>query len=358
MHATEGESARIAELTGGVDRWLQGGEAAEPWRGLAVRNMRRASVGYSSETYLVDLATPTGSAIDTPGLVLRLAPSRAVHRGDALVRQVEVQQALAAHAIPVPAPAVHEPDADWLGAAFVTMPLVAGHVAGEVPAIDEWITSAPPDAQAALYDELTAALIQVHALDLTPVALPSVPGAVGAQLDDVEVWRDYLMWATDGEVPSRLGDALDWCVARRPAVSPPSSLRWGDARLGNAIFDEDRHLLALIDWETASVGPAELDIGYWLGLEAVLDDVMGRRVDGFPDRAGTVRRVERGLGRPLVDLRWFEVLGLVSAAAITVRLDVLRKGRPTSDARLAAHPVVQRLERLIAEAAGGGSGTR
>ena len=130
------------------------------------------------------------------------------------------------------------------------------------------------------------------------------------------------------------------------AFDPPRSLLWGDARLGNAIFDVDRHVVALIDWETACIGPAELDVGYWLGLEAVVDEMLGTRVPGFPGRDHTVARYEDRLGRVLVDLPWYESLGLLTAACISARLTVLAKGRPPSDAELAAHPVLARVERL------------
>ena len=119
-------------------------------------------------------------------------------------------------------------------------------------------------------------------------------------------------------------------------------------RLGNVIFDESGDIQALIDWETASIGPAELDLGYWLGLETVLDEAMGRRVGGFATRGETLDRYEALIGRPLLPLDWFEVLGLVSAACISARLVVIARGRPPSDAALARNPVVARLEGLMA----------
>jgi aminoglycoside phosphotransferase (APT) family kinase protein len=267
--------------------------------------------------------------------------------GDPLRRQIEVQDLLARHGQPVPAPATYEEDVSWLGEPFVTMPWVDGHVAGEVPVLDEWITSSSPDDQGRLHLAFADALADVHALDLLDEVPSSVPGGDDDLGGDVERWSSYLDWATDGQPPRRLADALAWCREERPATAPPRCLLWGDARLGNAIFAEDRHVLALIDWETAAVGPAELDVGYWLGLERVLDDSMGSRVGGFPARADAIGRFEARLGRALLDLRWFEVLGLLSAAFISVRLDVIRRGRVPSDDKLGAHPVVTRVEALM-----------
>jgi len=181
-----------------------------------------------------------------------------------------------------------------------------------------------------------------------------VRGRDDRAVDHLDYWRRYLEWATEGAAPAPLVAALDRCRATAPDDSsdhdPPTSLLWGDARLGNAIFDDDRHLVALIDWETACVGPAELDLGYWLGLEAVLDEVMGSRPPGFPERAETIARYAERLGRPLVDLDWYETLGLLSAGCISARLTVLAKGRAPTEAELAAHPVLARVEQLQADA--------
>ena len=313
---------------------------------VEVAALRRPGVGYSSNTYLVDLSGESGRRI-----VLRLPPDRETHLGENLRRQVRVQNALAAAGIPAPAPAVHEPDDRWLGQPFLVMPCVDGHVGGEVPAIDEWVSGSSSEQQRALYDSFTDHMADLHRFDWRKVddlsgLLDVVRGRDDGPGDHVEYWRQYLVWATDGAPPPRLIDALDRAAATAPSDDPPRSLLWGDARLGNAIFDDERHVVALIDWETACIGPAELDVGYWLGLEAVVDEMLGTRVPGFPGRDHTVARYEDRLGRVLVDLPWYESLGLLTAACISARLTVLAKGRPPSDAELAAHPVLARVERL------------
>ena len=50
-----------------------------------------------------------------------------------------------------------------------------------------------------------------------------------------------------------------------PAASP-DVLLWGDPRLGNAMYFNSRFLAALLDWELASFGPAEMDLTWLLRL--------------------------------------------------------------------------------------------
>jgi aminoglycoside phosphotransferase (APT) family kinase protein len=338
-------------LVTGLEAWLA--ENASFGRGATVVALSRPSKGHSSNTFLVDVSVAEASEATGPPsvrrLVLRLPPDHDIHHGDNLQRQVRVQNLLGERGIPAASPAVHESDARWIGSPFVTMPCVAGHVAGEVPVLDEWITGATVARQASIHRHFAEAIASVHTLDWRPSGISDVVrGAADTLDDDVDHWLGYLDWATDGHPPARLVDLLVWCRANRPDAEPPRSLLWGDVRLGNVIFDEDGAVRALIDWETACIGPAELDLGYWLGLDAVIDDTIGSRVEGFPTRAETLEHHEELIGRPLVAMDWFEVLGLASAACITVRLTVVGRGRPPSDDALARNPVILRMESIVA----------
>ncbi len=53
-----------------------------------------------------------------------------------------------------------------------------------------------------------------------------------------------------------LVDALAWCRAHRPAVESEPVLLWGDVRLGNVIFGDDCTPRAVLDWDMASIGVA------------------------------------------------------------------------------------------------------
>ena len=113
-----------------------------------------------------------------------------------------------------------------------------------------------------------------------------------------------------------------WCRETAPAPDhAPRSLLWGDPRLGNVIWSDATcestgAIAALIDWEGASLGPPEMDLGWYLALDALTTHFVGRIVPGFLDRAGVIECYERALGRTVEHLGWHEVFALVRSTCI------------------------------------------
>ena len=165
---------------------------------------------------------------------------------------------------------------------------------------------------------------------------------------ELAYWRDYLAWYADGEVVvPALVDALDWCVAHRPASEPVPSLRWGDVRLENVILDDDLRPVAVLDWEMASVGAAEHDLAWLTTLQATQDALVGRKVVGFLDLDEVVGAYEARLGRPVQDLAWYEALAALRSTAILTRIAHLNdlRGEPNFFP-IADNPLVDRLRAL------------
>jgi len=107
-------------------------------------------------------------------------------------------------------------------------------------------------------------------------------------------------------------------------LSAPTGLLWGDVRLGNVVFDPRRCVpKAVLDWDMASTGPAEMDVAWFLALDKLQADLTGMALQGFGTREETVKTAELRIGRVLSDLDWYEVLALVRASAISTRIAVL-----------------------------------
>ena len=104
---------------------------------------------------------------------------------------------------------------------------------------------------------------------------------------------------------------------RCPADAP--ALVWGDPRLGNLVFDEAGAVHAVLDWDLAAIGPPEMDLGWYFGLEFMMDRLFGQRVPGFPERAEAVETYQRRSGHTVSNLAWHEVFALVRALAINDR---------------------------------------
>lgn len=289
----------LGELRAGLERWL----------GRAVGEITRPAPGWSCETLIVE-----------GDLVVRLPPvDEGIFPTYDLEQQAAVQQAVGAAGVPVAEPVRYEPDPSFLGAPFVAMPFVAGPIPGEFTPADPWLGGLADDtARRSVWESFLDTLVAIHAV---------APGDVGlrAGLDaELGFWQSYLTWACDGAPPPALADALTWCADHRPADEPPGGLLWGDVRLGNVVYD-DRSLQpkAVLDWDMVSVGPAEMDLAWFLALEALQTDLTGMRVSGFGTRQECIDRVERGIGRALADLAWHEVFALVRASAVSTRIALL-----------------------------------
>ncbi|MGZ4707600.1 MAG: phosphotransferase family protein [Acidimicrobiales bacterium] len=295
------------------------------------------SGGYSNEILFADVSyrSPgrTSAERHRQRLVVRLPPD-----GPSLFptydfgMEAAVQAAVAAQGVPVPHPLDVELDDRWLGTPFLVMPFVDGHITGELPVADPWLSAATLDQQRALQERFLDTLAAIH---LTPWSgrpfASHLRGADASLLDEVRWWHELAEWTFDGAPPPALTAALAWCRDRCPTDVLPSSLLWGDVRLGNVIFDDDFAPVAVLDWEMASIGPAELDLAWFTALEAMTEHFFGQRVPGFLTRDEIIARQELALGRSLVDLRWFEVFAMCRSTTLNLRADRLtaqRLGKP------------------------------
>ena len=150
-------------------------------------------------------------------------------------QQTIAQRAAAAAGVAIAAPELVT-DPQWLGAPFVVMPRVRGHIIGEVARPRPVAALARPSAQRAqVHEGFVGAVATTHRADLAAAA--GVPARDNeAELD---FWADYLDWSSGGAPVPALVDALAWCRAHRPATESEPVLLWGDVRLGNVIFGDD-----------------------------------------------------------------------------------------------------------------------
>ncbi|MCU1456765.1 MAG: aminoglycoside phosphotransferase [Actinomycetia bacterium] len=309
----------------------------------------RPSDGLSSETFLVDVRGAGSDRTVGQRLVLRLPPpNTGIFPRYDLMLQARAQEAAADGGVPAPVPVQVETDPKWLGADFLVMPAVAGHVPDPMPFRDHWLTKVPAELNATLYGNYIDVIADINRVDWRHGDLADVV-PVRDNAAEIAYWRDYLGWYADGTVlVPALVDALEWCEARRPATEPDPSFLWGDVRLGNVIFDDERTPVAVLDWEMASIGAAEHDLAWCLTLEATQDELFQRTMPGFLDHDAAVRRYEARLGRPVHDLPWYEIFGLVRSTAIMSRVAHLHElaGLPAYFP-IADNPILAILQRRI-----------
>ncbi len=336
-------------VVGGFVAWLHD---QDPQGGAELVAYERPSDGMSSETFLVDIRRSGATGPEVTRLVLRLPPpGTGIFPSYDLRLQARAQEAAAAGGVPTAVPVQVETDERWLGTDFVVMPVVEGHIPDQSPTRDHWITKVPEALQTTLYENYLDVIAAINRIDWTAGDL----GRVVPQRDnpaELAYWRNYLAWYADGEVlVPALVDALDWCVANRPATEPAPSFLWGDVRLGNVIFDDARAPVAVLDWEMSTIGAAEHDLAWHLTLEATQNELFRRTVPGFLDHDAAVTRYEAHLGRPVHDLEWYEIFALVRSTAIMTRVAHLHElaGQP-GYFPIADNPILGILKRRIAGA--------
>jgi aminoglycoside phosphotransferase (APT) family kinase protein len=307
------------ELREGVARWVRDhGDLVpgrpEDGRPLEITRVAHAVGGMANETVMVDMGR------GHPGMVLRLPPLEPTFPGTDLSAQAAVQNAVAAAGIPAPAPTVFVSDLRWIGTPFLVMPRVSGFIPGPAPVFDPLITGVSPERQRSYVDGLLETLAAVHAVDWQATAIgPRLPGpTLDGALDH---WTRYVEWAGEGAPLPVLGAALSWCRQHQPpaAVGDAPALIWGDPRLGNLVFDDGGAVHAVLDWDLAAIGPPEMDLGWYFGLEFMMDRLFGQRVPGFPGRAQAVETYQQCSGHTVGNLAWHEVFALVRALAINDR---------------------------------------
>ncbi len=317
---TERDDAALAD---GFGRWLSREQTGRP---AVVLRLARPSAGYSSDTVVLDIERDEVGAPGVERLVVRMAPlGRGTFADYDLVPQYEAQQAAALAGVPVADP-VLERDPSWIGAPFLVMPFVDGHLVGPVPHVDHWLLGLAEAERGRVHAAFVDVMARIHRGD--PLAAPAVPRRDDAA--ELAYWGDYLEWSSDGSPEPVLAAALDWCRAHRPDTCSDPVLLWGDARLENVVYGDDLALRAVLDWDMTSVGPPEHDLAWCTALDLTIFHLFGDRLAGFPDRDTTVASYEAASGRRLHDLAWYETLALLRSAAIMTRIGYLRRdaGKP------------------------------
>lgn len=312
-------------LRAGLGRWL----------GREVGPIQRPAAGFSCETVIVERE-----------LVVRLPPlGDGIFPAYDLAAQAAVQDAAGAAGLPVAGPTRYEPDPSFLGAPFVAMPFVAGAIPSDFTLMDPWLTALPSDAaRRTVWEGYLDALVALHATPTDGLGLRT-------GLDqEVHAWEAYVGWSTDGSPPPALVEVQAWCRDHVPRDEAAAGLLWGDVRLGNVVFDEETLApKAILDWDMASVGPFELDLGWHLALDGLQSDLTGMVLGGFGTRDETIARVSAGIGRELRDLRWYEVFALARASAIATRIALLQQRAGDQPMfRVGDDPTLQAALRLIA----------
>jgi aminoglycoside phosphotransferase (APT) family kinase protein len=207
-------------------------------------------------------------------------------------------------------------DESVIGAPFYVMEEVEGEVITD--SMPEALDT--PDERGRVADELIDALVELHSVDWTAIGLEGFGKPTGYL--ERQLRRFAGLWEHNRTRElSEVEEVGSWLAANIPD-SPPATIVHGDYRLGNTMFASrsPARLVAILDWEMATIGDPLADVGYMMIHWTRPGDEQGRfnlhsvtTLDGFPSREELIERYEQRSGRSMQAVNWYVTLALWKA---------------------------------------------
>ncbi|MEY8040348.1 phosphotransferase family protein [Saccharopolyspora cebuensis] len=224
--------------------------------------------------------------------------------------------ALAGTPVPVPEPLAYCADAAVTGAEFYVM----GYVDGTVLVDAEAARPFPPEARRAAGFAVVDCLAALHRVEPDEVGLGDAARRDGYLHRQLRRWRRQVhqSGAPDLALLDAVHDALASGVPEQT-----TGIVHGDFRPGNLSFAPDGAVLAVFDWELATLGEPLADLGWLISTWAEPDDAAppttpGPTVEpGFPRRRELVDRYVELTGRDVADLPYYVAFQRWRSACIT-----------------------------------------
>ncbi|GAA4282661.1 phosphotransferase family protein [Brevibacterium daeguense] len=251
-------------------------------------------------------------------VVLRRGPRpplpRSAHN---MVREARVQQAVAAHDVPVPEVLAICEDESLLGVPFYVMNFLTGDVITD----EEPARLANPASRRQLGENMVDALLSLHSIDVSSGPLSELGRPSGYLERQVRTFSS--LWGVNSrrEIPE-VGELAERLGARVPTTQRHSVVH-GDYRLGNLMIAASGtpEVSAILDWEMATLGDPLADLGYLVATysdrgapDSVMDLSPVTRLEGYPTADELAERYGATSTLDLGDLPWYKALALWKAA--------------------------------------------
>jgi aminoglycoside phosphotransferase (APT) family kinase protein len=284
------------------------------------------SSGFSNDTLLFDLEyRQDGREIREP-LVVRIQPiGFQIFPEYDLSLQFETMRRLAATDVPVPRTFwLETEDRELLGAPFYVMGQVKGRVPADNPPYHQsgWLHDLSPQERAEIWMGAFDCMARIHRLDYRALGFEDLarPELGETPLEQQLAYNaDFLRWAARGLEQPTVETAQEWLRKHRPS-DEPTVLSWGDARIGNIIFDGVRPA-AVLDWEMVSLGSPEQDVAWQIFLDRHHSEGIGvPRLPGFPSYEETLARYSELSGFPVRNLHYYQVLTGFRFGVLMIRI--------------------------------------
>ncbi len=288
--------------------------------------------GFSNDTLLCSLSYHQAGQSYKEKLVIRISPSGfPLFPFYDIPRQFDIMHALGENtATLVPRCRWKETDPSILGEVFYAMDHVDGQIPTDNPPypLEGFVKEASPAQREKMWWSGIKTMAELHRLDWRHAGLDCLAWPENGQSpieQHLQFYEAFIQWAAgDRPVPRVIQATLDWLKANMP-TDEPEGIIWGDARLGNMIF-QDFEVVSVLDWEMAAMGNPEADLAWWLFVDKVtmrgngMPDWVSERLEGMPSDEQTIERYEQWAGRKVKYLKFYEVFAGLRFSPIMMRL--------------------------------------
>lgn len=331
----------LDDLSTSLARWLSGRIAGG--RKVVITGVTYPrGAGQSHETILFDASWQAADGKrQSQGMVLRIKPSDfTVYPDDLFIEQFRIMGVMHdSGKVKAPRPLWLEDDVDVLGAPFFVMEKVAGRVPVSIPPYCEsgWVAEAEPVERKRMWENGVRQLAAIQSVPLHRADfLAGPPNAREGLEQEFDKYSRFAAWVQE----NRAWPVLDQALARLRNLWPenrPAGIVWGDARIGNMLFDESFEVAAVVDWEQPSLGGALNDLAWWVVNAEIMHGANEHRAHlaGMGTREETIALWEAETGISAAGIEWYEDFTRFKMSCLGIRMAALRGAPPPHEGALA-----------------------
>ncbi len=279
----------------------------------------RHEEGHSNETLFVDWG-------DHELVLRRPPPGETAETAHDVLREYRVIDALQGTDVPVPPTVTSCDDHDVIGSDFYIMERVHGEV---LRTDDGHEVFTDPTDRHHVGTQLVDTLASIHDIDYEAVGLGELGHPPGYTERQVERWGKQLAWAFEVTADEREIPELDrvgsWLEEHCPEEYPHTMVH-GDYKLDNVMFAAEPpvDLVAVFDWEMATLGDPRADLGWMLSYwweeddQDVISDTSTTFMahPDYPSRQELVDRWEDQTGFSFEHDRFYRALAVYKLAGL------------------------------------------
>ena len=318
----------LTVLAGQLSLWLA--EKLPAARDVRLENLSYPfGAGMSHETILFDASWTAEGERSEQGFVVRIKPQgHTVFPDDLFDQQHRTMRALHEDGrVKVAQVYWMEQDPELLGAPFFVMEKLRGRVAVTMPPYAEsgWVAEATPAQRHKFWENGVRQLAAIHTVPLDGFAFLKDENGLQGLEQEWDKWARYLEWISRDRRQELLDVAHRKLRAAWPKNQPPGIV-WGDARIGNIMFDDDFEAVAVMDWEQPSLGGGLNDLAWWLHHSQIMHGATPERphLEGMGTRDETIALWSHITGFSTDDMEWYDGFTAFKFACMGTRMAELR----------------------------------